>query len=181
VARTEIVRITCDICGAVIDTAGARGERVFAVDGQKYMIDLCMTHTVEFDNVMAPFTEAGRSTGATRASRPSPRRRPSRSAASGGSPREIREWARANGFAQVSGRGRVPGEILAAYQAAHGGSAGSPDGQAAASASLAASNGGGDVTTAPAGSGRRARKSGGAPRRGRVRKATSRKAAPAGE
>jgi hypothetical protein len=166
----------------VIDTAVAEGERAFAVDGQKYTIDLCIMHTSEFDNVMGPFTEAGRSTGSTRVSRSSSRRRPSRSGTSAGSPREIREWARANGFAQVSGRGRVPGEILAAYQAAHGGAAGPSDGQAAASAALAASSGGGEVTTAPAGTGRRARKSTGAPRPRRARKAASaRKAAPEGE
>jgi hypothetical protein len=34
-------------------------------------------------------------------------------------PKEVREWARANGWPDLGPRGRIGGEILEAYQAAH--------------------------------------------------------------
>ena len=137
-ARTEIIRITCDICGAVIDTAVGTGERAFAVDAQPYTIDLCITHTSEFDTLLAPFMQAGRSTSTSRPARVATRRRPTRSAAAGGSPKEIREWARANGFARVSERGRVPSDILAAWHAAHTASDGATSADAATASALPA-------------------------------------------
>ena len=177
-ARTEIIRITCDICGAVIDTAVGRGERSFAVDAQPYTIDLCMTHTSEFDTLLAPFMEAGRSTSTSRPARAASRRRPARSAAAGGSPKEIREWARANGFARVSERGRVPSDILAAWHAAHSGSNGAGGAGGSAPASLPAAAADAPAATAT----RRPRKASGGTRKARApRKAAAKKAPAAAE
>ena len=119
-ARHEIIEVSCDICNAVLDIAIVTPDRSFAVDGQPYHIDLCVMHTQEFDNALAPFVALAR-TAPTRRTRTPVRRRASRSAAGSGSPREIRLWARANGFAKVSDRGRVPQEILNAWQAAQDG------------------------------------------------------------
>jgi Lsr2 len=118
-ARHEIIEVSCDRCGAVLDTAIVKPDRDFAVDGQQYRIDLCVIHTSEFDNVLAPFLVSARTTSGRR-TRTAVRRRTSRSTAAGGSPKDIRTWARANGFSNVSDRGRVPREILAAWQAAQG-------------------------------------------------------------
>jgi hypothetical protein len=121
-ARHEIIEVSCDICGAVIDTAVVSADRAFAIQGQDYRIDLCVTHGNEFDNAVASFVGHAR-TGAAARSRTAARRRTTRSGARSTGPSEIRTWARANGFANVSDRGRVPREILAAYQAAQGASA----------------------------------------------------------
>lgn len=118
-ARHEIIEVSCDRCGAVLDTAIVKPDRDFAVDGQQYRIDLCVIHTSEFDNVLAAFLASARPTSGRR-TRTAVRRRTSRAAAAGGSPKDIRSWARANGFSSVSDRGRVPREILAAWQAAQG-------------------------------------------------------------
>jgi Lsr2 len=118
-ARHEIIEVSCDICGAVIDTAVIKPDRNFAIEGQLYRIDLCVTHTNEFDNAVAQFVAHARSGSAAR-SRTTARRRTTRSGARSSGPSEIRTWARANGFPNVSDRGRVPREILTAFQAAQG-------------------------------------------------------------
>jgi hypothetical protein len=120
-ARREIIEVTCDICGAVVDSAVV-GPKSFGVDGQRYTIDLCVTHINEFDKAVAPFAAKAR-TATAGASRSPVRRRRSRSAGRSGDPKAIRAWARNNGFPSVSDRGRVPGEILRAWQAAQGGTA----------------------------------------------------------
>ncbi len=127
-ARHEIIEVSCDICNTVLDTAVVTPDRTFAVDGQPFHIDLCVMHTKEFDTALAPFVALAR-TASTRRPRTPARRRASRSAATGGSPKEIRAWARLNGFANVSDRGRVPREVLTAWQAAQDGQ--SDDGAAA--------------------------------------------------
>ena len=124
-ARHEIIEVSCDICGAVIDTAITKPDRSFALDGQPYRIDLCVTHGNELDTNLSQFVAHARSGSATR-SRTTARRRTARSGTRSSGPSQIRTWARANGFANVSDRGRVPREILAAYQAAQGGSPAAP-------------------------------------------------------
>ena len=121
-ARREVVEVTCDICGAGTDRNTSKSARVLMVDGRQYTIDLCATHTNELDTALAPFVAAGRrgaGSSATSAGRRSGSRPASRSGRQDMS--EVRQWARANGFTNVAGRGRVPCEALAAWQAAHGG------------------------------------------------------------
>jgi hypothetical protein len=121
-ARREVVEVTCDICGAGTDRKAAKSSRALTVDGKQYTIDLCATHTNELDTVVAPFVAAARRAGGSGRAAPGrrPRSRPvARSARHDMS--EVRQWARANGFANVAGRGRVPREALAAWEAAHGG------------------------------------------------------------
>jgi hypothetical protein len=123
-ARREVVEVTCDICGAGTDRQAAKSARALVVDGKQYTIDLCAVHTVELDNAVAPFVAAARKAagpGATSQGR-RPRSRPT-SRAGRHDMSEVRQWARANGFTNVAGRGRVPREVLAAWQAAHDGAA----------------------------------------------------------
>jgi hypothetical protein len=120
-AQNKIIEITCDICGAALDLAAVKSNRRFALDGQQHTIDLCVIHTADFENALGQYVSAARRASG-RSARGSVQRRSSRAVAPRGNLKEIREWARANGFASVSNRGRVPGEVLAAWQAAHGSS-----------------------------------------------------------
>jgi hypothetical protein len=115
-ARREIIEVTCDICGAVVDSAVVAPNRGFGVDGQRYVIDLCGLHRAEFDDALARFVSSAR-TAAGRPARAPARRVRSRSVSRTGDPKAIRAWARSNGFATISDRGRVPGAILDAWRA----------------------------------------------------------------
>ena len=132
-AKTLIVKITCDQCNADDNGDDVPGEEsvAFAFDGYSYSLDLCAEHAEQFHNTIqqlisvAPERER---LGAV------PRRR-STSAPTGAAPQVrpparrdkeqlqvIRDWANANGF-KVSNRGRIPAEVEAAYQASFTGSA----------------------------------------------------------
>jgi hypothetical protein len=104
--RTEIV-FTDDLDGGPAD------ETVrFGVDGASYEIDLSTAHAAEFRGALAPYVAAARKAGGRA-------RGPARgSGAAGPSPSAVREWARAEGI-EVSGRGRVPAELIVRFQAAH--------------------------------------------------------------
>ena len=119
-ARTEIIEITCDICGTTLQAPASQAGRTFGVDGQRYTIDLCVTHTAELDALLAPFTAVGRKR-AGRPARATAAARPARSVAARAGVKGIREWARANGFPSLSDRGRVPTQVTAAWRAAHPG------------------------------------------------------------
>lgn len=95
----------------------------FSVDGGSYEIDVCEEHAEELREAFAPFVGAARRAGRAPVA---PAQRRARGAKAGGSSagagrervQEIREWARANGHT-VSERGRLPGAVVAAYEAAH--------------------------------------------------------------
>lgn len=84
----------------------------FGYQGVAYEIDLSQEEADEFAEVMDKYVTAARRVGG---------RRQSGSAASTGPSRDlsaVREWARQNGYT-VSSRGRIPNEVLEAYDAAH--------------------------------------------------------------
>ncbi|MBN9099893.1 MAG: Lsr2 family protein [Pseudonocardia sp.] len=94
-----------------LDGREAEGTVSFALDGATYEIDLSARNGARLREILAPFVSAGRRTGgAARA----PRR------ASGASDRArnqaVREWAQTQGLG-VSTRGRLPSEVVAAYEA----------------------------------------------------------------
>lgn len=78
----------------------------FAFDGRLYEIDLTESERAEFADVMAPYVAAARPTGSGRS-------RSTRSS-DGPDPKEVRAWARENGY-DVPDRGRIPSSILEAY------------------------------------------------------------------
>lgn len=119
-ARSIVVQITCDICGAPIE--GAASLLTFAVRGSAYEADLCETHAAAFDTALEPYVAVAQKSGrrttqstgtATRrettpaGAKPPTRRDPEQIQA-------VRQWARENGF-QVSDRGRIPAHIEEAY------------------------------------------------------------------
>jgi len=98
-----------------IDGGPATETVVFSVDGDSYEIDLNAANAAKMKDAMAPYVGAarrgsGRSTSGRGRGRG--RARNNRTA-------EIRAWARDNGH-KVNERGRIPGDIVAAYEKSHG-------------------------------------------------------------
>jgi hypothetical protein len=92
----------------------------FTVNGQDYEIDLSEENVQRFNSALQEFVDAARRVARQPASG---RGRQSRRQSSGGNSgrdnvAEIRQWAQANGY-DVSGRGRIKKEVLAAYDEAH--------------------------------------------------------------
>lgn len=128
-AKTVIVRAICDRCIAEGNQGVESTEEVtFSFDGFSYTLDLCGRHAEDFHNTIQALIAASTDRSAVGAAR-----RARAASADGGSDMKssrgparrdkeqlgaIREWARANGH-KVSDRGRIPGEIEAAFQAAH--------------------------------------------------------------
>ncbi len=110
-ARRTVVELVDDLDGSpAVQTVR------FGYDDRNYEIELSEAHAAELDEFLAPYLEHARQiSDGDRAGR---RRRPPQQ------PREdtqaIRGWAREHGY-QVSNRGRLPTDVVAAYQAAHGG------------------------------------------------------------
>jgi hypothetical protein len=119
----------------VDDLTGEEAEDIstveFALDGVTYEIDLDEKNSSKLRDALAEYVAAARRTGGRRAS--NGRRRPSggagtgtpRATSPGGYDREtskqIREWAKGQGF-EVSDRGRVPNNVVEAWEAQRKGS-----------------------------------------------------------
>lgn len=97
----------------VDDLDGSRADRTvaFSWDGKNYSIDLSKKNIAALDKALRPYVEVARS------STPRRSRGRSRKSSSNGSGdlRAVREWARQHGY-QVSDRGRIGAEVLAAYE-----------------------------------------------------------------
>jgi Lsr2 len=98
----------------------ANAETVsFGFGGKAYEIDLSKKNRTALEKLLSPYIDAARRPGhatVVRTSRP-------RAGRKVGSRREelsaVREWARQNGWPNLGERGRIPGEVEAAYDAAH--------------------------------------------------------------
>ena len=97
-----------------IDGGEAAETIVFGLDGTSYEIDLNKKNAAALRDALATYIGHGRkqSSGARRG------RRPSSASTSMHSAREVRDWARGNGF-KVTDRGRVAREVQEAFDAAH--------------------------------------------------------------
>lgn len=96
-----------------IDESEASETVTFGLDGVNYEIDLNDEHAAQLREALAGFIGHARRSGGARRARRSPS-----SAASGPSSKDVREWARQNGY-DVPDRGRVAADIREAYDAAH--------------------------------------------------------------
>lgn len=99
------------------DIDGTEGAQTvqFGFDGQDYEIEISQAHLDQLTEALAPFIEHGRKvrragTGRTTQPKNTPSARAGATA--------VREWAAAEGL-EVNPRGRIPGEVLAAYDKAH--------------------------------------------------------------
>ncbi len=86
----------------------------FGLDGTAYEIDLSDDNAQRLREALQPFVAAARPVA------PARRQRRPQGRNSGDSPALVREWAKANGY-DISGRGRIPAAVVAAYRAAHSG------------------------------------------------------------
>jgi len=125
VARRQVEVVTCDLEEGDVSAAESL---TFSFGGRTYTLDLCKKHVEEVRGTLERFAAAGHSTGGRggrgrRRAAPAGRGgRAARAAKKQAAPRgesqaAIREWARSAGYA-VGDRGRIPGEVRAAYEAA---------------------------------------------------------------
>jgi hypothetical protein len=108
-AKQTTVTLIDDLDGSV-----AEEQVEFAVDGRSYEIDLSAANSARLRDLLAPFVSAARRTGGRRSQASGT----SRSTSDREQNQAIREWAQQNGFA-VSDRGRLPANVIEAYQKAH--------------------------------------------------------------
>ena len=111
-ARQQLEILVDDIDGSEADETV-----LFALDGEAFEIDLNTTHAEALRALLAPYIEQGRKATPRRT------RRKSAKSTTGGSnsttpSAKVRAWAAENGM-PVNSRGRIPADILAAYEAAH--------------------------------------------------------------
>src|SRR4051812_36057730 len=96
-----------------LDGSEATQTVSFGLDGTPYEIDLNDKNAGTLRDALAAYIGHGRKVGA------GPRRGGRKAAAADGpSAKEIRDWARSNGF-EVPDRGRVSAEVRSAYDAAN--------------------------------------------------------------
>lgn len=119
-ARKIVHQLVDDLDGTVLEVGD--GETVlFSVDGTAYEIDLTHDNANALRETLAPYIDAARRVS----NRPASSRTASSSSAGRRQKRAgqrdyapIREWAAKNGY-ELSERGRVPAQVLEAYDAAH--------------------------------------------------------------
>jgi hypothetical protein len=98
-----------------LDGGEATETVTFGLDGTSYEIDLSDDNAAKLRDALAVYIGHGRKVSARTSSRGG--RRPS-SPVGGHSPREVRDWARSNGYT-VPDRGRIPAEVKSAFDSAH--------------------------------------------------------------
>jgi hypothetical protein len=91
----------------------------FALDGINYQIDLSEKNASELRELLLPYTSVAHRTGrgAAQQVRVGGGSRPARSAADRERLSAIRQWGKANGYA-ISDRGRIPQDLVEAFDAA---------------------------------------------------------------
>jgi hypothetical protein len=115
-ARQVITTLIDDLDGKPADQSVE-----FALDGVSYVIDLSDKNADKLRAVLYPYIEAGTRTGRLNGGRAGARSQ-GRAVAPARTNRDqtaaIRDWAVQNGY-EVSQRGRIPGKIIEAFEAAH--------------------------------------------------------------
>jgi len=112
----------------VDDLDGSQAEESvsFSLDGVSYEIDLSGKNAQKLRNAFGPYVDAARRVGGRAARGRGRTARPSGSGSGGASgsrggnkaeTAEIRAWAKSEGY-DVSSRGRIPSDIIEAYQKA---------------------------------------------------------------
>jgi peptidoglycan hydrolase-like protein with peptidoglycan-binding domain len=108
-----------------LDGSEAAGSVSFALDGASYEIDLSDANADKLRDALAGYVANARRVdggrrgpGRPKAAKTAKVARGARTAPDREQTAAIREWARANGF-EVSERGRLSANVLAAFEAAH--------------------------------------------------------------
>lgn len=103
-ATKTVVTLVDDLNGSDADETIA-----FAIDGTNYEIDLSADNAAAFRAALQPYVDAARAIP----------RRGRRGTATTATPKQIRDWAEANGI-DVPARGRIPATVLERYRDANG-------------------------------------------------------------
>lgn len=93
-----------------IDGSDATETIAFGLDGATYEIDLNDKHAAALRDALSGYLGHARKVTTSRG-------RKAKTSTSGPSARELRDWARSNGY-EVSDRGRVPSNVRDAFEAA---------------------------------------------------------------
>lgn len=109
-AQKVLVQFVDDLDGTSSDDVSTVQ---FGLDGVSYEIDLNAANAEQLRKLYADYVAAARRTGGRLKRGGSPAGR----AGGSGDAGQIREWAIENGY-ELSGRGRLPGHIVEAYQEA---------------------------------------------------------------
>ena len=104
-ARAEI--IIDDLDGTEIKQ-GKGGPVSFAFDGADYVIDLTDKNKATLAKALQPFIDKAQKVSRLPRSRRG-------TAAPKDNPKEIREWAKQNGFPDLPSRGRIPANVMEAW------------------------------------------------------------------
>jgi thiazole synthase ThiGH ThiG subunit len=101
----------------VSDLGGGPADETvqFGLDGTRYEIDLATDEAVALRDAFKQYIQAGRKAAASATGRS--KDRSAGASAKRDTTRKIREWAKEKGY-RVSERGRIPTEIIGAYQKA---------------------------------------------------------------
>ncbi|MFT4124862.1 MAG: Lsr2 family protein [Gordonia sp. (in: high G+C Gram-positive bacteria)] len=111
-ARTTVIQYVDDLDGKPLKDAITIS---FSIDGESYEFDTSPSHAKEFHKDLEKYVEASRS-AAPEPAPVKPARRRRKPAAP--DTKVVREWAREAGY-EVSERGRISADIIAAYEAAN--------------------------------------------------------------
>jgi hypothetical protein len=95
-----------------LDGSDAEETVSFGLDGTSYEIDLNKKNAAALRDALAAYVGNARKVSASR------RGRRSAATSMGPSAREIRDWARSNGY-KVPDRGRIPAEVREAFDKAN--------------------------------------------------------------
>jgi hypothetical protein len=119
-AERVIRQVVDDIDGTDITDGG--GETVeFSVRGATYRIDLSAQNLSKFDKALTPYIKAAEKVSGEERPRKASRKKKGGGRSQSRTPLSaIRTWANENGYS-VSTRGRIPAEIVEAYEAAEKG------------------------------------------------------------
>jgi hypothetical protein len=113
-ARTTETVLTDDLTG------GKAAQTVtFGYDGKTYEIDLNSKNAKELENILSRYVAAGRKLGKA-AGKPARSKAATRTKANGATgPKSliIRAWAKSNGYPNLAARGRIPADVVAAFEA----------------------------------------------------------------
>lgn len=113
-------RVTVQLVDDLDGTAAEDISTVsFALDGVSYEIDLTEANAEKLRSGLEEFVNSARRIGGRVKRGTSPTKRPG-SPASREQTKAIRDWARQNGF-ELSDRGRIPANVIDAFEAAHTG------------------------------------------------------------
>lgn len=115
-AQRVTVQLVDDLDGTAADDISTVS---FALDGVSYEIDLTEANAEKLRSGLEEFVNSARRTGGRVKRGTAPAKRPG-SPTSREQTKAIRDWARKNGF-DLSDRGRIPANVIEAFDAAHAG------------------------------------------------------------